>query len=72
MQLCFAVQVAFFEPALGWFTDGISLAAAFFFAAAYFVVLMPVLLVLWHRARTAGGSDTSHLVGQGDRQEVVS
>jgi len=54
MQLCFALQVALFEPALGWLTDGISLAVAFFFAAAYFVLLMPPLLVLWRRARGAG------------------
>jgi MFS family permease len=53
MQLCFALQVAFFEPALGWFTDGISLAAAFFFAACYFIVLMPPLLMLWRRSRGA-------------------
>jgi len=50
MQLLFAFQVAFFEPALGFFADGISLKAAFIFAAAYFLVLMPPLLVLWGRA----------------------
>jgi hypothetical protein len=51
MQLCFALQVALFEPALGWLTDGLSLSAAFFFAALYFVLLMPPLLLLWRRAR---------------------
>ncbi|MBI5949388.1 MAG: MFS transporter [Chloroflexi bacterium] len=50
MQLLFAFQVAFFEPALGFFADGISLKAAFLFAAAYFLVLMPPLLFLWGRA----------------------
>ncbi len=50
MQLVFSLQVAFFEPALGFFADGISLSAAFLFAAAYFVVAMPPLLFLWHRA----------------------
>ncbi len=57
MQLLFAFQVAFFEPALGFFADGISLKAAFIFSAAYFLVLMPPLLVLWGRAnrlRAAG------------------
>lgn len=51
LQLCFALQVAFFEPALGFFTDGISLRAAFVFAAMYFLVIMPPLLMLWRRAR---------------------
>jgi MFS family permease len=57
MSLVFALQVAFFEPALGQFTDGISLTAAFVFAAAYFIVLMPPLLLLWRRAQgaTPGG-----------------
>jgi MFS family permease len=50
MQLVFSLQVAFFEPALGFFADGISLTAAFLFAAGYFVVLMPPLLLLWRRA----------------------
>lgn len=51
MQLCFALQVAFFEPALGFFSDDFSLATAFFFAMCYFIVLMPPLLFLWHRAQ---------------------
>lgn len=51
LQLCFALQVAFFEPALGFFADGISLQAAFLFAAIYFLALMPPLLFLWRRAR---------------------
>jgi len=55
MQLLFALQVAFFEPALGFFTDGISLAAAFLFSAAYFAVLMPPLLLLWRRAQGRAG-----------------
>lgn len=50
MQLLFALQVGFFEPALGFFADDVSLAAAFFFAGAYFVILMPPLLLLWRRA----------------------
>ncbi|OAI41174.1 hypothetical protein AYO38_04270 [bacterium SCGC AG-212-C10] len=49
-QLCFAFQVAFFEPALGFITDDVSLISAFVFAAAYFGLLMPPLLFLWRRA----------------------
>lgn len=56
MQLCFALQAAFFEPALGFFADDVSLAAAFAFAAAYFLVLMPPLLALWLRAQRRGRS----------------
>src|SRR6185312_2124348 len=55
MQLLFALQVAFFEPALGFFTDYISLAAAFLFSAGYFLVLMPPLLFLWRRAQGRAG-----------------
>ena len=50
MQLCFSLQVAFFEPALGFLTDDVSLTAAFLFSAGYCVVLMPPLLYLWRRA----------------------
>ena len=53
MQLCFSLQVAFFEPALGVLTDDVSLTAAFVFSAGYFVVLMPPLLFLWRRAHNA-------------------
>ena len=58
MQLYFALQIMLVEPALGIFTDDISLTAAFLFAAGYFIVLMPPLLFLWHRAqgRTGAGS----------------
>lgn len=50
MQLLFSLQVAFFEPALGFFADGISLTAAFVFAAIFFAATMPPLLLLWLRA----------------------
>lgn len=49
-QLAFALQVAFFEPALGLFADLVSLQAAFLFTAAYFLLTLPPLLVLWRRA----------------------
>jgi hypothetical protein len=53
MQLWFALQVAFFEPGLGFFADGLSLTWAFVFAGAYFAATMPVLLALWLRAHPA-------------------
>lgn len=52
MPLFFSLQVAFFEPALGFFADGIALRAAFLFAAGYFIVLMPPLMLLWWRAHS--------------------
>lgn len=52
LPLLFALQAAVFEPALGFFADGLGLRTAFLFAAVYFGVLMPPLLVLWRRART--------------------
>lgn len=53
MQLLFSLQVAFFEPALGFFADGISLTVAFAFAAVCFGAAMPPLLLLWLRAHRA-------------------
>ena len=50
MALLFALQLAVFEPVLGFVADGASLRAAFLFSAAYFMVLMPPLMVLWARA----------------------
>jgi MFS family permease len=50
MQLAFALQVAFFEPALGFFADDVSIRSAFIFAFIYFAVAMPPLLILWRRA----------------------
>ncbi len=62
MQLCFSLQVAFFEPALGYFADDISLKAAFAFAGAYFLVLMPPLLILWRRAHGLERSESVAVV----------
>ncbi|MCC6381026.1 MAG: MFS transporter [Dehalococcoidia bacterium] len=53
-QLVFSLQVALFEPALGFLTDDVSLTAAFLFAAAYFILAMPPLLLLWRRAHAPG------------------
>jgi MFS family permease len=50
MPLLFALQAAWFEPAIGFFADVHSLRAAFLFAAAYCLVTMPPLLLLWWRA----------------------
>lgn len=54
MQLGFALQVAWFEPALGFFTDDVSLTAAFVFAAVYCLLVMPPLFILWRRAHPGG------------------
>jgi MFS family permease len=58
MPLFFSLQVAFFEPALGFFADGIALRAAFLFAMGYFVVLMPPLMILWWRAHAHSEATT--------------
>jgi MFS family permease len=58
MQLLFALQVMLFEPALGFFTDDISIRAAFAFAALYFVVLMPPLLFAWARVQKTRAAGT--------------
>jgi MFS family permease len=55
MQLAFALQVAFFEPALGFLADDVSLTVAFAFSAGLFAVTMPPLLLLWRRAGPAPG-----------------
>lgn len=54
MQLAFSLQVAFFEPALGFFADGVALRWAFLFSVGYFGVIMPPLLFLWRRAHPHG------------------
>jgi MFS family permease len=53
-HLLFAMQVALFEPALGFFADGLSLSWAFWFCAIYFAVVAPPLLFLWRRAHAPG------------------
>lgn len=54
LQLAFSLQVAFFEPGLGFAADGISMVAVLFFAAAYLAVFVPPLLLLWRRAHPGG------------------
>ncbi len=49
-SLVLSVQVAFFEPLVGFITDGISIRAAFGFVAVFFLVVMPPLFYLWRKA----------------------
>lgn len=49
-SLVMSVQVAFFEPVVGFITDDISLQAAFAFVAIYFAIIFPPLYLLWRRA----------------------
>lgn len=49
-SLVLSLQVAFFEPVVGFITDDVSLRAAFAFVSIFFLVLMPPLFVLWQRA----------------------
>ena len=49
-SLVLSVQVAFFEPVVGWITDEVSIRAAFGFVAVFFLVIMPPIFYLWRRA----------------------
>ena len=49
-SLVLSIQVAFFEPIVGFVTDDISIAAAFAFVAVYFLVVFPPLYYFWRRA----------------------
>lgn len=49
-SLAFSVQVAFFEPAIGFLIDGISLQAAAGATALFFLIVAPPVLILWRRA----------------------
>lgn len=49
-SLVLSVQVAFFEPIVGFITDEVSISAAFGFVAVFFLVLMPPLFYFWRRA----------------------
>lgn len=49
-SLVLSLQIAFFEPVVGFITDDISIRAAFGFVAVYFLVVMPPLYLLWRRA----------------------
>ena len=49
-SLVLSLQVAFFEPVIGFITDDVSIRAAFAFVAVYFLVVMPPLYLFWRRA----------------------
>lgn len=49
-SLVLSLQVAFFEPIVGFITDDISITAAFGFVAVYFAVVLPPLYWFWRRA----------------------
>ena len=49
-SLVLSLQVAFFEPIVGFITDDISLRAAFAFVALYFALVLPPLFIFWRRA----------------------
>lgn len=53
-SLVLSLQVAFFEPIVGFITDDISLRAAFGFVAVYFLFVMPPLFWFWRRAYVPG------------------
>lgn len=58
-HLGFALQVAWFEPVLGFLTDDWALRAAFAFAAIYFALLMPPMVFLWRRAHRQHTGETN-------------
>ena len=53
LSLLFSLELAVFEPALGFAADDISIQAAAAMSAALFVLVLPVLLSLWRRAHFA-------------------
>ena len=55
-SLCLSLQLALFEPLLGFIADGSSVPNAALFCSLWFGVLIPPLLYLWRRA-DSGRSD---------------
>ncbi|MEO8538344.1 MAG: MFS transporter [bacterium] len=49
-SLVLSVQVAFFEPIVGFITDEVSIQAAFGFVTVLFLLIMPPIYFLWRRA----------------------
>ena len=49
LSLFLSLELAFFEPILGFITDGISIQAAMGFSALSFVLALPPLFWLWRR-----------------------
>jgi MFS family permease len=49
-SLTLSLQVAFFEPIVGFITDDVSIRAAFAFVSIYFLCVFPPLFYFWRRA----------------------
>lgn len=58
-SLALSVQIAFFEPVVGFITDDVSIRAAFTFVALFFLAVMPPLLLLWRRAYVPSPAPTT-------------
>jgi len=64
-SLVLSMQIAFFEPVVGFITDDVSIQAAFGFVAIYFLILLPPVYFLWRRAyipTPKGGSSVTAVV----------
>ena len=54
-QFALSLELAFFEPILGFVADGISIQAAMGVAAATFLLALPPLFWLWRREHLRPG-----------------
>ena len=63
-SLVMSLQIAFFEPVVGFITDDISIRAAFGFVSAYFLVVMPPLFYFWRRAYVPTPAPTPALAAE--------
>jgi MFS family permease len=58
LSLFLSLELAAFEPTVGFITDEISIQAAGAFSALFFLVTIPPLLLLWRRADAASPAPT--------------
>jgi len=63
-SLVLSLQVAFFEPIVGFITDDVSIRAAFAFVSIYFLVVMPPLFYFWRRAYVPAPAPTPVLAAE--------
>jgi MFS family permease len=49
-SLALSLQVAFFEPVVGFIADDVSIRVAFAFVAGYFALVLPPLYLFWRKA----------------------
>ena len=63
-SLVMSLQIAFFEPVVGFITDDISIRAAFGFVSVYFLVVMPPLFYFWRRAYVPTPAPTPALAAE--------